>query len=58
MTVLSSVVDAVKAISLPLIVVIAAFPAVETEIPAPAMTVPLNVPPPVPLMVAALPHTQ
>jgi hypothetical protein len=34
MTVFTSVVDAVKAINLPLIVVIAETPAVETEIPA------------------------
>jgi hypothetical protein len=63
MTVFTSVVDALgllkpKLISLPLIVVTVVIPEVPVEIVASAMTVPLKVPPPAPLMVAALPHTQ
>src|SRR5271169_1019476 len=58
MTVFTRVVDACNAINLPLMVVIAALPAVETEIPAEEMTVPTKVSPPAALIVAALPTCQ
>lgn len=63
MTVFTSVVDALgllkpKLINLPSIVVIVVIPEVPVEIVASAMTVPLKVPPPAPLMVAALAQSQ
>lgn len=59
MTVFTMVTDGPSEITLPLIVVMAATPVVETEAPAIAMTVPSIVPPPsIPLMVAKLPTCQ
>jgi hypothetical protein len=58
MTVFTTVVDACNASNLPFMVVIAALPAVETEIPAEEMTVPSKVPPPAALIVAELPTCQ
>jgi len=52
------VTEALSPIALPLSVVIAALLAVENVTPAGAMMVPTMVPPPAPLMVAALPTCQ
>src|SRR3982751_2108503 len=58
MTVLTIVTDAFKASARPLRGVIAAFPAVEKLVAADEMIVPTMVPPPAPLIVAALPTCQ
>jgi hypothetical protein len=58
MMVFTIVTDAVSASSLPSTVDIMPLPAVETEIPACDKMVPTIVPPPAPLMVAALPTCQ
>ena len=52
------VTDALSPIALPFSVVTATLPAVEKVIPAGAMIVPTMVPPPAPLIVAALPTCQ
>src|ERR1019366_2490046 len=57
-TVFTMVTDATSDNALPFSVVIAAFPAVENVTPAEAMMVPTMVPPPAPLIVAALPTCQ
>ena len=57
-TVFTMVTEALSPIALPLSVVIAALPAVENVTPAGAMMVPTMVPPPAPLIVAALPTCQ
>jgi hypothetical protein len=57
-TVFTMVTDALRPTALPSSVVIAALPAVENVTPAGAMIVPTMVPPPAPLMVAALPTCQ
>ena len=54
MTVFTMVTDAFNPIALPFSVVVARLPAVEIVTPALAMMVPTIVPPPAPLMVAAL----
>ena len=58
MTVFTMVTDAARPIALPFSVVIAALPAVENVTPAGAIMVPTMVPPPAPLIVAALPTCQ
>jgi hypothetical protein len=59
MTVFTIVIDGPKDNILPLMVVTAATPTVETEAPAWAMMVPVIVPPPrIPLIVAKLPTCQ
>jgi hypothetical protein len=57
-TVFTMVTDALRPTALPSRVVIAALPAVEKVTPAGAMMVPTIVPPPAPLIVAALPTCQ
>ena len=58
MMVFTSVVDAFSAMALPFSVTKATLPAVENDIPALEMMVPSMVPPPAPLIVAALPTYQ
>jgi hypothetical protein len=58
MTVFTIVTEAFNPNALPFRVVIVALPAVENVIPAGAMMVPTIVPPPAPLIVAALPTSQ
>ena len=58
MTVFTNVTDAPKEINRPLTVTTAALPAVETVTPDWLTTVPANVPPPAPLIVAAVPTCQ
>jgi hypothetical protein len=58
MTVFTSVTDAFRPNARPFSVVIVALPAVENVAPAEAIMVPTIVPPPAPLMVAALPTSQ
>jgi hypothetical protein len=58
MTVFTMVTDAARPNALPFSVVIAELPAVENVIPAGAIMVPTIVPPPAPLIVAALPTCQ
>ncbi len=58
MTVFTNVTEAFSPNALPFSVVIATLPAVENVTPAEAMMVPTMVPPPAPLIVAALPTRQ